>query len=49
MSEKEKCKVHASEFKTKINLEALKNGKKINKTGQEYSVNLVQAIKKFFN
>jgi len=41
MSEKRR-KVHSSEFKAKIGLEALKGVKTINEIGQEYGVHPVQ-------
>jgi len=42
MSEKKKRKVHTSEFKAKVGLEALKGVKTINEIGQEYGVHPVQ-------
>jgi transposase-like protein len=42
MSETRKRKVHSSEFKAKVGLEALKGVKTINEIGQEYGVHPVQ-------
>ncbi len=42
MSEKKRRKVHTSEFKAKVGLEALKGVKTINEIGQEYGVHPVQ-------
>ena len=41
-SEKKKRKVHSSEFKAKVGLEALRGVKTINEIGQEYGVHPVQ-------
>jgi len=42
MSEKKKRKVHTSEFKAKVGLEALQGIKTINEIGQAYGVHPVQ-------
>jgi transposase len=42
MSENKKRKVHTAEFKAKIGLEALRDGKTVNAIAQEYSVHPVQ-------
>ncbi len=42
MSEKKKRKVHRSEFKAKVGLEALRGVKTINEIGQEFGVHPVQ-------
>jgi len=38
MIEKNKSKIHTTEFKAKVSLEALRGVKTINETGQEYGV-----------
>jgi transposase-like protein len=43
MSETKRRKVHSTEFKAKVGLEALKEVKTINEIGQEYGVHSVQA------
>lgn len=41
MSEAKKRKLHSSEFKAKVGLEALRGGKTINKIGQAHEANNV--------
>lgn len=42
MSETKKHKVHTTEYKAKVGLEALRSGKTINQVGQEFDVHPVE-------